>query len=211
MSPCADILRQLATEMNSTLGSRQGSKHHKPDLSKDIQVLIKSMRDHRVYEILPGRTIEDENAEVPNIVAQGLLQLHGPLREFNAAFLRSQERRRMVPLVGKGAWRPPMGASGLTYARDVTEMMPKLPEANVHVAEGRNGITAPTEAEEALAALRVDEEDKDGEDKDDEDNEDDEDEDEDEDEDDAMWEACGGFDTLPLSLDNEDDFDIDDF
>lgn len=54
-------------------------------------------------QILPGRTIEDENAQVPNIVAQGLLQLNGPLREYNAALVRSQARQRMVLLVKKGA------------------------------------------------------------------------------------------------------------
>ncbi|THH13425.1 hypothetical protein EUX98_g9728, partial [Antrodiella citrinella] len=43
VSPCINILRRLATHINQDIGSRQGSKHHAPDLTVDICVLKESL------------------------------------------------------------------------------------------------------------------------------------------------------------------------
>ena len=105
IGPCVDILRQLATQINTDLGSRQGSKHATPDLTRDINELIKSLREHRVYEVEHGRIIEGDAPTVPNIVSAGLSALPTPLREYNDAFRKLQERRRMTPLIGTPAAR----------------------------------------------------------------------------------------------------------
>lgn len=115
ISPCINILRQLAREVHNELGSRQGVKHTSPDLQRDIARLMQSLSDHEVYEIKEGRTIDDdsENAEetasisasgtgvVPNCVSEGYAQLAAPLQEYNAAFRRLQAHVRARPLVGE--------------------------------------------------------------------------------------------------------------
>lgn len=89
--------------MNNTLGEKLGQKHHTPDLSKDIRKLLESLRDKAVYEIHPGRSVENDNAEVPNIVTAGLQALSGPLRDYNEHFEQLREQYRQTPLIGEGA------------------------------------------------------------------------------------------------------------
>lgn len=88
--------------MNDTLGSRLGQKHHTPDISKDIRKLLDSLRTKAVYEVQPGRTVENAKAEVPNIVTSGFRALAGPLREYNERFERMQRRYQDKPLLGNG-------------------------------------------------------------------------------------------------------------
>ncbi|KAI0071880.1 hypothetical protein K474DRAFT_1577171, partial [Panus rudis PR-1116 ss-1] len=99
IAPCIEFLRKLATQINNELGSRQGSKHASPDLSQDIAELMKSFREHSVYEIERGRTIDGEKVEVTNILAAGLEMLQKPLNEYNEGFQTLQARRRRQPLV----------------------------------------------------------------------------------------------------------------
>lgn len=105
ISPCIDVLRQLATQINGTLGSKQGSKHHAPELEKDILELRWSMREHNISQVEQGHTIDyekdGERAAVLNIISVGLTQLHGPLTEYNKLFQQSKGRRRLQPLIGK--------------------------------------------------------------------------------------------------------------
>ncbi len=98
ISPCINVLRELATQMNSTLGSQQGTKHHAPDLSHDIKELMRSLRTHRVYQQEQGRAIDD-GSEVSDILVDGLHGLVGPLRDYNTAFDRLRVRRKVDPLV----------------------------------------------------------------------------------------------------------------
>ncbi|KAI0071152.1 hypothetical protein K474DRAFT_1582656, partial [Panus rudis PR-1116 ss-1] len=98
ITPCIDFLRQLATQINQELGSRQGSKHSSPDLWRDITTLMRSLHEHSVYIQQDGRVIEDEKGAVPNIVARGLEALHKPLQEYNEAFVTAKIRRRNKPL-----------------------------------------------------------------------------------------------------------------
>ncbi|KAJ8462312.1 hypothetical protein ONZ51_g10984 [Trametes cubensis] len=101
ISPCINILRRLATQINQDLGSRQGSKHTTPDLDFDIHELMDSLAHHRVYDIEPGRTISSEKPTVLNAVSAGLGQLAGPLADFNAQVRRLQARCQMTPVVGR--------------------------------------------------------------------------------------------------------------
>ncbi|OCH84146.1 hypothetical protein OBBRIDRAFT_808450 [Obba rivulosa] len=103
ISPCIDILRQLATQINGTLGSKQGSKHHAPELEKDILELYRSMREHNIYQVERGRTVDykkdGERAAVPNIV------------------LRTKGQRRLQPLIGKPIVSQVAGAGEISTAR----------------------------------------------------------------------------------------------
>lgn len=82
--------------MNNMFGARLGSKHHSPDIARDLQTLCNAMRAHRVFELRPGRTIT--GSEVPNVATIGLQQLGDPLKVYNAAFTQLQRRRRGIPL-----------------------------------------------------------------------------------------------------------------
>lgn len=102
ISPCVDVLRRLAASMNSTLGAQQGMKHTTPSLERDIAHLRASLRRFRVYEVIPGREIDDgsDNPVVPDSLTLGLQRLGEPLKEFNAVFAKLQARCRAPPLLG---------------------------------------------------------------------------------------------------------------
>ncbi|KAI0075724.1 hypothetical protein K474DRAFT_1599390, partial [Panus rudis PR-1116 ss-1] len=100
ISPCIGILRELATQLNEALGSKQGNKHQTPELDNDIRELVKSLRMHKVYVIERGRTIEGDKAEVPNVQSVGLNHIEEPLCSYNTEFERMRHRRRMTPLIG---------------------------------------------------------------------------------------------------------------
>ena len=101
VSPCVEVLRQLDRTFNSVLGADQGTRHAPPNLTNDIQALISSLEEHRVYKIIPGRILTGES-EVKDIVAIGLHNLtegtKNPLSEYNTAFRRLQMQRRMTPV-----------------------------------------------------------------------------------------------------------------
>ncbi|KAI0727174.1 hypothetical protein C8Q72DRAFT_782214, partial [Fomitopsis betulina] len=103
ISPCVDVLRRLAASMNSTLGAQQGTKHTTPSLERDIAHLRASLRRFRVYEVIPGREIDDgsDNPVVPDSLTLGLQRLGEPLKEFNAVFAKLQARCRAPPLLGQ--------------------------------------------------------------------------------------------------------------
>ena len=100
ISPCISVFRQLAAQMNETLGEQLGSKHHSPDLERDLVSLIGSMRENGIFHLESGRVLRDmKNTEVPNVVVSGLKQLPNPLSEYNKMFDQLQRRRREAPLV----------------------------------------------------------------------------------------------------------------
>lgn len=105
VAPCVNVLRNLANNIKKVLGqASQGTRHSAPDLSVDIAVLMDSLKEHKVYEKEIGRTLEDEDevADVVSIGALALIAEGGPLDEYNKAFKRLQQRRRMRPVVGDG-------------------------------------------------------------------------------------------------------------
>ncbi|KAF8196897.1 hypothetical protein K438DRAFT_1906287 [Mycena galopus ATCC 62051] len=102
ISPCVDILRQLATKINNDIGARQGSKHSSPDLSADITALMTSLAEHEVYQEKEGRVLDADDKPVPDVLSVGMAALtHGssitPLAEFNQQFDVLRERRRLTP------------------------------------------------------------------------------------------------------------------
>ncbi|KAI0362888.1 hypothetical protein BV20DRAFT_930443, partial [Pilatotrama ljubarskyi] len=101
ISPTISLLRKLALEVNSNLGTKLGTKHHTPGLERDYKILCDALREHNVLGFEGGRVIDKTNPNagvVPNIATVGLNQLQAPLDEYNQAFRRLQRRRRMVPL-----------------------------------------------------------------------------------------------------------------
>ncbi|KZV81634.1 hypothetical protein EXIGLDRAFT_685766 [Exidia glandulosa HHB12029] len=118
ISPCIDVLRKLANQVHAALGSYQGRKHTPADLTRDIGALMKSLAEHKVYELRHGRYIEGVEPVV-DLYTSGLKALtYGPnatLEEFNQEFLTLQERSRVKPLqpyVEKAAQAAPTEAQG---------------------------------------------------------------------------------------------------
>ena len=70
--------------MNRGLGARQRPKHTSPDLERDIAELMRSLAEHSVYMVEPGRTIDEDKGIVPNAASLGLSLLNTPLRDFNS-------------------------------------------------------------------------------------------------------------------------------
>ncbi|KAF7343799.1 hypothetical protein MSAN_01960900 [Mycena sanguinolenta] len=102
ISPCVDILRQLATKINTDLGARQGSKHASPELAEDIQALMDSLAEHEVYTEKEGRVLDDDEKPAPDVLSVGMAALtHGssttPLAEFNEQFEILRRRRQLTP------------------------------------------------------------------------------------------------------------------
>lgn len=92
----------LKKHLNKTLGSDLGTKHAKARLQEDIRSLMNSLKDHRVYEVVPGRVTDDDDPPVPDVIAVGRDQLlsgdKSPLMDYNKAFVKLQKRRRMIPV-----------------------------------------------------------------------------------------------------------------
>lgn len=55
VSPCVSVLRDLANRINADLGASQGKRHSTPDLTKDIDTLMASLKQHGVYVYKEGR------------------------------------------------------------------------------------------------------------------------------------------------------------
>jgi hypothetical protein len=104
VSPCVDILRKLSMKINLELGTEQGSKHTIPSLLKDIEILMAVLKEHDVYQVVPGRVVDIQDRAVPDVVSVGLAQLsHGnatnPIVEFNEQFERLRDRRKLAPVL----------------------------------------------------------------------------------------------------------------
>jgi hypothetical protein len=103
VSPCVDVLRSLANRINADLGAAQGKKHTVPDLKKDIDTLMESLKKHEVYVVKEGRVLDSDEMPVPDVISVGFASLtHGststPLGDFNAQFNKVRDRRRLMPI-----------------------------------------------------------------------------------------------------------------
>ncbi|KAF6743085.1 hypothetical protein DFP72DRAFT_147275 [Ephemerocybe angulata] len=98
VTPCTITLRELQNNIHSSLGSDMGTKHASAKLAEDIRSLMDSLSEHRVYEILPGRVTAEDDPPVLDVISVGMQQLQGPLDEYNKAFKRLQERRKLIPV-----------------------------------------------------------------------------------------------------------------
>ncbi|KAF4610292.1 hypothetical protein D9613_010674 [Agrocybe pediades] len=99
ISPCVDVLRELARNFHGMLGADQGTRHAEPQLAKDIESLMKYISEHDVYKIRKGRTLDDDEPPAKDVITAGFHSLtmgaKNPLSEYNDAFARLQRRRRM--------------------------------------------------------------------------------------------------------------------
>ncbi|KAH8979150.1 hypothetical protein EDB92DRAFT_1806699, partial [Lactarius akahatsu] len=104
ISPCIEILWQLATEVNSALGSKQGNRHASADLTKDIKILMDSLKQNNIYEEVLGRTLGDDESPAPDVISEGYTALtwgaKSPLRQFNRLVSTLQRRCGIQPLAG---------------------------------------------------------------------------------------------------------------
>ncbi|VDB97816.1 unnamed protein product [Peniophora sp. CBMAI 1063] len=121
IAPCVRVLRQLSTDINSALGSKQGTRHAEPDLSEDIQELMDSLQHHGVYTVKPGRHFDaDDDSLVADAVARGHAMLTtgptSPLDAFNERFRSLQHQYRVPPVVGRA--RAGSGSSGSSESSD---------------------------------------------------------------------------------------------
>ncbi|EIW77927.1 hypothetical protein CONPUDRAFT_61695 [Coniophora puteana RWD-64-598 SS2] len=111
VSPCVDALRKLATKIHAALGAKQGTAHAAADLSYDIQTLLDWLERHEVYTMQDGRTLDEDDSPVVDVITTGLeamdFGLSTPLRDYNEHQRRLKERRRMVPLTGPEAASEP--------------------------------------------------------------------------------------------------------
>lgn len=106
IAPCVDVLRQLSRNFKQMLGSDVGTAHHPPDLSIDIPDLMASLEEHEVYCFKKGRSLDDDDLPVPDVVTVGFDALlsgrSSPLKEYNATFTNLQShdsRQHLTPLV----------------------------------------------------------------------------------------------------------------
>ncbi|ESK81501.1 hypothetical protein Moror_2183 [Moniliophthora roreri MCA 2997] len=91
ISPCVEVLRQLANKMKEELRHRsQGTQHSTPDLQKNIETLMKSLKEKHVYELVEGRKLNLEESPAADAMSDGLQQLTSstsdPLAEYNNGF-----------------------------------------------------------------------------------------------------------------------------
>ncbi|KAI0721793.1 hypothetical protein C8Q72DRAFT_877971 [Fomitopsis betulina] len=99
ISPCINVLCRLATEIHV----ERSTKHTTPSLNKDIRQLVMSLRQFHVYELQPGREIDDgtdHSGLVADSITLGLQRLSEPLEQFNRTFHKLQSRCTAAPLLG---------------------------------------------------------------------------------------------------------------
>ncbi|KAG2008793.1 hypothetical protein CC2G_014185 [Coprinopsis cinerea AmutBmut pab1-1] len=99
ISPCIQALRHLCNVMKDTLGTNNGSRHAPASLSKDIALLMDSLKLHGVYSFQEGRQLDPDDPPTVDVISTGYNSLRTPLEEYNETFKRMQERRRMTPAV----------------------------------------------------------------------------------------------------------------
>ena len=120
ISPCIEVLQRLTSEVNGALGSKQGNQHTAPDLTKDIKILMDSLKQNNVYEQVLGHTLGDEEGPAPDIISEGFTTLtwgvRSPLWQFNQMIKTLQRRCSIQPLVGTTL---PMQAQDVTVTTTV--------------------------------------------------------------------------------------------
>ncbi|KXN92075.1 hypothetical protein AN958_09778 [Leucoagaricus sp. SymC.cos] len=129
ISPCVEVLRQLASSFNSALGSDQGVQHTTPNLSHDITSLIDSLCDHRVYEKIDGQKLDDDDEPTRDIWTSGVEAMVGVaqnlLFEYNTTFKRLQKHRRRTPVTAVSNPEAKM-TTGLTGSLPSADMAANL-------------------------------------------------------------------------------------
>ena len=75
VTPCMDVLHQLARTVNAKIGAHQGVKHSKPNMQKDIDALMCSLSDHEVYIYREGQVLDPDEKPVVDALSIGLAML----------------------------------------------------------------------------------------------------------------------------------------
>jgi len=139
IAPCVDVLRKLAKNFNNILGTDQGTRHASapPNLSDDIQTLMESLAEHNVYCVQKGRTLDDDDSLVKDVISIGLEGLadgtNNPIWEFNDTFQRLQRRRRMSPVISGAS--PVQSADSKQHFEDLSAAVVPPNKADFHVSE----------------------------------------------------------------------------
>lgn len=71
ITPCVEILHHLTTDVNISLGSRQGNHHASPDLTKDIQTLVSKLYEYHIYTEDLGHTLGEDGEPATNAISAG--------------------------------------------------------------------------------------------------------------------------------------------
>ncbi|EGN93325.1 hypothetical protein SERLA73DRAFT_126817 [Serpula lacrymans var. lacrymans S7.3] len=124
VAPCVEFLWHLSKTMNSLLGSNQGVTHKPLDLTRDILVLMASLKDHE---------LDNNDLPVPDVITTCLQRLtdtvSNPIEKYNKSFKRLQARRCLQPIVGSSP------ASNISIVDRVPDLQPsQLVENYVHTA-----------------------------------------------------------------------------
>jgi hypothetical protein len=147
IGPCVEVLRQLTKIFNNALGADQGTRHAPPDLSNDIETLMDSLEEYKVYRIQAGRILDEDDLLVPDAASTGFHSLSNsdgpsnPLDDYNTAFQRLQHRRRMKPLVPRSQ-RPSMISSN--------PVIPTAPDETQHPTMQASLSNPPSEPQPLL-------------------------------------------------------------
>lgn len=87
---------------------------------------MRSLKTHKVYQLCPGRTLNDEDKPVIDVESVGLQKLvdgrHSGLSEYNRGFKSTQEAHRQVPVSSMPPHsslprRPPEIVEGMVQAQ----------------------------------------------------------------------------------------------
>ncbi|KLO06208.1 hypothetical protein SCHPADRAFT_838360 [Schizopora paradoxa] len=110
IGPLCELLQELNRKLGQTLGTNNSNRHAAPDLSVDIKVLMDSLTNHDIYEVVRGRKLAEDDAPVVDCVASGRSQMiwgsSTPLDDFNKSLDKLQRRLRIKPLVGSSLLHP---------------------------------------------------------------------------------------------------------
>jgi hypothetical protein len=104
ISPCVHALRNFANTIKKVLGTDIGTRHSPVDLTTDIKTLMRSLAEHDVYSVTKGRKLDDDDKPAVDVVTEGIRSLieGSALDEYNTAFSKLQERRRMRRVINDG-------------------------------------------------------------------------------------------------------------
>ncbi|KAG8694878.1 hypothetical protein FRC11_001899 [Ceratobasidium sp. 423] len=102
ISPCTEALRNLVRDLSGTLGTYLGTKHTSPDISLDVDKLIRNLDNHNVYRLRPGRTFNGKDSPATDMQSLGMQKLmdgrNSGINEYNRQFKSMQDAYRVPPV-----------------------------------------------------------------------------------------------------------------
>ena len=86
ISTCIISLRELACQVNDSLAPFNSSSHTTPDLAKDLNAILKSLKEDRIHVQDPSRQLKPGSRTV-DVLAKGLKELMEKGMQHIATFL----------------------------------------------------------------------------------------------------------------------------